>query len=124
TRKYEYAFTAALVPITSRKVKPWSLVLINAYDIRKDTMKNIGDQPFVEEEGYITNGEDYFTIRAIRVESYRNKKGKEIKILGGPVMTGYEIGRNGKPVSLIDVMHNHVWISNLISADEKLLMAS
>lgn len=124
TRKYEYAFTAAMVPLGAGEVKPWSLVLINSYDPGKDTVRKIGDRSYVEEEGYLTNGSDYFTIRPLRIGSYRNRKGKEIKILGGPLLAGYAIEKNGAPAAMIDILDNEVWISETSSAKEKLLMAS
>src|SRR5690349_10493252 len=35
TKKYEYAFAAGIIPVTLKNKAPWSLVLINSYDIKK-----------------------------------------------------------------------------------------
>jgi hypothetical protein len=35
TNRYEYSFTAAIVPLAEKGEAPWSMVLINRYDIKK-----------------------------------------------------------------------------------------
>lgn len=65
TNKYEYAFTAAILPLIKEQKDPWSLVLMNRYDIGKDTANRLFDQPYVEEQGYATNGKENITIRPL-----------------------------------------------------------
>lgn len=50
TVKYEYAFTAVIIPQAAAIQTPWSLVLVNRYDLKKDTAVKILDRPYVEEE--------------------------------------------------------------------------
>src|SRR4029079_11791519 len=41
TNRYEYAFTAAIVPLTVKNDAPWSLVILNKYDVNKDTARKL-----------------------------------------------------------------------------------
>lgn len=124
TRQYEYAFTAAIVPVGMEQKETWSLVLINKYDIRNDTAKKLFDKPYVEEEGYATNGKDNIAIRPLRLDKVSTSKGKEQKVLGGKILSGYELSRNDELIAIVDILDNSIWISNTIHQEEKLISAS
>jgi hypothetical protein len=124
TNRYEYAFTAAIVPLTGKQPEPWSLVLMNSYDIRKDTAKGIFDRPYVEEEGYVTNGKDNITIRSLRIENMTTGSGKQTKVFGGKMLSGYELQWDGGVVAIIDILDNSIWIFNDLEQSEKLLLSS
>jgi hypothetical protein len=124
TKNYEYAFTAAILPLTGADKAPWSLVLINRYDRAKDTARRLFDRPYVEEEGYATNGTENIAIRPLRLEKMTTKGGKDTKVLGGPVLTGYEIQWDGGVVAVVDIMDNNIWIYNDLAPSEKLLLSS
>ena len=124
TNNYEYAFTAAIMPLTGTDKAPWSLVLINKYDRAKDTARRIFDRPYVEEEGYATNGKENIAIRPLRLSNMTTKGGKDTKVFGGPVLTGYEIQWDGGVVAIVDNMDNNVWIYNDLEASEKLVLSS
>jgi hypothetical protein len=123
TNKYEYAFTASIVPLSLKDKSPWSLVLINKYDIAKDTVRSLFDKPYVEEEGYATNGKENVSIRSIRTDKI-TANGKETKVLGGKMLTGYEIQWNGESVAMIDILEKSIWILNSAEEDQKLIVAS
>ena len=112
TNKYEYAFTAAIVPLTAKNDEPWSLVLLNKYDISKDTARRLFDRPYVEEEGYATNGKENIAIRPLRLENVTTKNGKETKVFGGKMLSGYELQWDGGVVAIIDILDNNVWLYN------------
>ena len=124
TNNYEYAFTAAIMPLTGTDKAPWSLVLINKYDRAKDTARRLFDRPYVEEEGYATNGKENIAIRPLRLSNMTTKGGKDTKVFGGPVLTGYEIQWDGGVVAIVDIMDNNVWIYNDLEASEKLILSS
>jgi hypothetical protein len=124
TRQYEYAFTAAIVPLGMENNETWSLVLINKYDLKKDTAKKLFDRPYVEEEGYATNGKDNIAIRPLRLDKVTTDKGKEQKVLGGNMLSGYELTRNNDVIAIIDILDNSIWISNTINREDKLMAAS
>ena len=124
TRHYEYAFTAAILPLNAEQKDPWSLVLVNSYDQAKDTAKSLFDRPYVEEEGYATNGKENITIRPLRIDKVKTKSGKDTQIFGGKMLTGYEIKWDGGVVGIIDIMDNNIWIYNDLTKDEKLVIAS
>jgi hypothetical protein len=124
TKNYEYAFTAAILPLTGADKAPWSLVLVNNYDRAKDTARRLFDRPYVEEEGYATNGTENITIRPLRLEKMTTKGGKDTKVVGGPVLTGYEIQWDGGVVAVVDIMDNNIWIYNDLAPSEKLLLSS
>ena len=124
TRQYEYAFTAAIVPVGMEQKETWSLVLINKYDIKKDTAKKLFDRPYVEEEGYATNGKDNIAIRPLRLDKVSTSSGKEQKVLGGNMLSGYELSRSNEVIAIVDILDNSIWISNSIQREEKLIVAS
>ena len=124
TNKYEYAFTAAIVPLTLKEKDPWSLVMINKYDIAKDTARKLFDKPYVEEEGYATNGKDNIAIRPLRIENVTTKSGKQTKVLGGKMLSGYELQWDGGVVAIIDILDNSLWIYNDLEPSEKFILSS
>jgi hypothetical protein len=124
TNRYEYSFTAAIVPLSATPEEPWSLVLINKYDIGKDTARGLFDRPYVEEEGYATNGKENITIRPLRLDKVTTKSGKETKVFGGKMLSGYEIRWDDGVVGIIDILDNQIWIVNDLAPKEKLILAS
>ena len=124
TNRYEYSFTAAVVPLSATAEDPWSLVLINKYDIGKDTARGLFDRPYVEEEGYATNGKENIAIRPLRLDNVTTKSGKEKKVFGGKMLSGYEIRWDNGVVGIIDILDNNIWIVNDLEPKEKLVIAS
>jgi hypothetical protein len=124
TNKYEYAFTAAIVPLSLVEKAPWSVVLINKYDIAKDSIRTIFAKPYVEEEGYATNGKENIAIRPIRTDKMPTKNGGETKILGGKMLTGYELQWNGEVIAMIDIMDKTIWILDNAEEDKKMITAA
>lgn len=124
TKGYEYAFTAAILPLGEKDNDPWSLVLINRYDRQKDTARRLFDRPYVEEEGYATNGKENIAIRPLRLDNVTTKSGKERKVFGGPLLSGYEIQWDGGVVAIIDILDNNIWIYNDLESSDKLVLTS
>jgi hypothetical protein len=124
TNRYEYAFTAGIIPVNTKEKDPWALVLINRYDIAKDTARRLFDRPYVEEEGYATNGKENITISPLRIEKLTSKSGKDTKVFGGPVLSGYELKWDDGLVGIIDILDNSIWVYNDLEADDKLIISS
>jgi hypothetical protein len=124
TTSYEYAFTAAIVPLTLKEKDPWSLVMINKYDIAKDTARKLFDKPYVEEEGYATNGKENIAIRPLRLENVTTKSGKQKKVVGGKMLSGYELQWDGGVVAIIDILDKSIWIYNDMEPSEKVILSS
>lgn len=124
TKRYEYAFTAAILPLTAQNSEPWSLVLINRYDAAKDTARRLFDRPYVEEEGYATNGKENIAIRPLQIEKVTTKSGKDTKVFGGKMLSGYEIQWDGGVVAIIDILDNNIWLANNLDAQDKLIVSS
>jgi hypothetical protein len=124
TNRYEYAFTAGIIPLNTKEKDPWALVLINRYDIAKDTARRLFDRPYVEEEGYATNGKEHITIAPLRIEKLTSKSGKDTKVFGGAVLSGYELKWDNGVVGIIDILDNSIWIYNDLEADDKLIISS
>ncbi len=123
TKKYDYAFTAAIMPVENN-AEPWSLVLVNSYDITKDTAKRIFDRPYVEEEGYATNGKENIAIRPLRIESMTTKNGSQRKVFGGKMLSGYELQWDGGVVAIIDILDNNILIYNDLDPKEKMILSA
>ena len=124
TARYEYAFTAAIVPLTNKVEEPWSLVLINKYDAAQDTARKLFDAPYVEEEGYATNGKENIAIRPLRIEKLTTAKGKETKVFGGKMLSGYELQWDGGVVAIVDILDNSIWLYNDLEPADKLVLSS
>jgi hypothetical protein len=124
TSRYDYAFTAAIVPLTGKEKSPWSLVMINKYDAAKDTAKRLFDRPYVEEEGYATNGTENIAIRPLRLENMTTKSGKQTKVFGGKLLAGYELQWDNGVVAIIDILDNSIWIYNDLESSDKFLLSS
>jgi hypothetical protein len=123
SNRYEYAFAATIIPFRPGS-KPWSLVLINKYDASRDTARKLFDRPYVEEEGYATDGTETIAIRPLRIDKTTTRSGKDIKIFGGKMFAGYELQWDGGVVGVIDILDKSVWFYNDLPADEKLILAS
>jgi hypothetical protein len=124
TKKYEYAFTAGIIPLTIKNNIPWSLVLINTYDVDKDTNRKIFGQPDVEEEGYATNGERTIAIRPIRADNVSTKEGREVKVFGGKIFSGYELLINNEARAVIDLLDNSISLHDTLTSEDKFVVAS
>jgi hypothetical protein len=124
TYRYDYAFTAAIVPLTIKNAEPWSVVLINRYDLAKDTARRLFDRPYVEEEGYATNGKENIAIRPLHIDKVTTKSGKETKVFGGKLLSGYELQWDGGVVAVIDLLDNNLWLYNDLEPSEKLILSS
>lgn len=124
TKGYEYAFSAAILPLTATDNEPWSLVLVNKYDAANDTARRLFDRPYAEEEGYATNGKETVAIRPLRIEKVTTKSGKDTKVFGGKLLTGYELRWDDGVVAIIDIMDNNIWLANNLDAHDKLILSS
>jgi hypothetical protein len=124
TMRYDYAFTAAIVPLTTKSEAPWSVVLINRYDVAKDTARRMFDRPYVEQEGYATNGKENIAIRPLNIDKVTTKSGRETKVFGGKLLSGYELQWDGGVVAIIDLMDNNIWLYNDLEPSEKLILSS
>lgn len=124
TNRYEYAFTAAILPAGVPDASPWSLVMINKYDIEKDQSRGIFERPYVEEEGYATNGRETITLRPLRVDKLKQKNGRDTKVFGGALLTGYELKWDDGVVGIIDILDNHIWLANNLDEGDRLIISS
>jgi len=122
TKNYQYSFTAAILPMKANE-EPWQLVVFNNYDKRKDTAKHIFDMPYVEEEGFATNGKDTIQVKPLRVKNITSKDGKQrqfpVKILGG-----YELRLDDGVIGVIDTMGHALWVYKELDEPTKLIVAS
>lgn len=124
TQRYEYAFSAAILPLTATNNDPWSLVLMSKYDAANDTARRLFDRPYVEEEGYATNGKENITIRPLRIEKVTTKGGRDTKVFGGKILSGYELRWDDGVVAIVDILDNNIWLANDLDSHDKLILSS
>jgi hypothetical protein len=122
TKNYQYSFSAVILPQTT-KDEQWQLVFYNSYDSRKDTARKFWERPYVEHEGYVTDGKIRIDIRPIFTDRVVGKDGKESKTLVKLLMA-YELRIDGGVIGIIDVFKNNIWIYNDLDNDMKLIIAS
>jgi hypothetical protein len=114
TQQWDYAFNATIVPLNFNKGEAWSLVMVNQYD---------GKAP-VKEMGYVTNGKEKVEIKGLYLSKIVSRSGKEQKVLGGPILTGYELRWDDGVVGVIDLMDNQIWLANNLEASEKIILSA
>jgi hypothetical protein len=123
TKNYQYSFSAAILPQTATEDEPWQLVLFNNYDRSKDTARRLLDLPYVEEEGWVTNGKETVIIKPVRVKNVTTKKGREAH-MPVKILTGYELRIEDGVVAIIDTFDHNIWIYNDLDAKTKMILAS
>lgn len=123
TDKYEYAFSATIVPLNFNKGEVWSLTMLNEFDAKK-TKQNAFERPQTKDLGYVTNGKEKIEIKPLFLTKRVTASGKEGKVLGGPIHTGYELRWDDGVVGLIDIMDNKVWIVNDLEPKEKMILSA
>ncbi|MNS71540.1 hypothetical protein D3C72_1049130 [compost metagenome] len=123
TKNYQYSFSAAILPLIPNYDEPWQVVLYNNYEAKKDTAKHLFDLPYIEEDGYATNGKETITIRTIRTQKATTQKGRPVNM---PVKmpAGYELRIDDGVVGIIDTYDNNVWIYNEMDKKTKFILAS
>ena len=123
TRNYQYSFSAAILPLIPDYDAPWQVVLYQNYDTKNDTARRFFDLPYVEEEGYATNGDEKITIRTIRTRKATTAKGSPVNM---PVKmpAGYELRIDDGVVAIIDTYANNIWIYNDLDKRTKFMLAS
>jgi hypothetical protein len=122
TKNFQYSFSAVILPQTV-KDEPWQLVFYNNYDKQKDTARKIFDRPYLDREGYVTNGTIRIDIRPVITDKVTTKDGKATKTLVKLLMA-YELKIEGGLVGVIDTFNKNVWIYNDLDNDMKLIIAS
>jgi hypothetical protein len=122
TKNYQYSFTAAILPMKVNE-EPWQLVVYNNYERKKDTARRFFDLPYVEEEGFATNGKDTILVKPLRTKNVTSKDGKErnfpVQLLGG-----YELRLDDGVVGVIDTMGHQLYIYKELDEPTKLILAS
>lgn len=123
TKNYQYSFSAAILPLIQNFDEPWQVVLYNNYDAKRDTAKRLLDLPYVEEEGFATNGKETITIRTIRTKKMTTSAGRSVNM---PVRmpAGYELRIDDGVVGIIDTYDNNVWLYNELDKETKFILAS
>jgi len=122
TNGYQYAFAATIVPGFSQD--PWSVVMINKYDRKNDRSRKLGERPVLEEEGYATNGKETVAIRSLFLDKVKQKSGKETRVFGGSLLTGYELRWDDGVVAIVDILDNSIWLAKNLDAEDKLILSS
>lgn len=123
TRNYQYSFTAAILPLKVKNDEPWQLVVFNNYDEKKDTVRRLFDMPYVEEEGYVTNGKETIMIKPLRIQHFTTRSGKDAKF-PVKILSGYELRIDDAVAGIIDTFDNNIWLYNELDADTRLLLAA
>lgn len=124
TNNYQYAFTATVLPAVDGHDEPWSVVMINKYDREKDAGRKIFERPVVEEEGYATNGKETIAIRSLFLDKVKQNNGKETKVFGGRILSGYELKWDDGVVAVVDILDNNIWLARDLEPTDKLILSS
>ncbi|HEY6954489.1 MAG TPA: hypothetical protein VI385_04560, partial [Flavisolibacter sp.] len=67
---------------------------------------------------------DNIAIRPLRIDNVTTKSGKQTKVIGGKMLSGYELQWDGGVVAIIDILDNNVWIYNDLEPSERFILSS
>ena len=123
TNNSQYSFSAAILPMKDTTDEPWQLVIYNTYDRSKDTARRLFDLPYVEEEGYVTNGKETINIRPVRVANMTSKSGKQSKF-PVKILSGYELRIDDGVIAIIDSLSNQLWVYKELDEPTRLIVAA
>ncbi len=123
TNRYEYAFSATIVPLNFNKGEVWSLTMLNEFDAKKDKQK-IFERPQTRDMGYVSNGKEKIEIKPLFLSNRVKADGSEGKVLGGPLLTGYELRWEDGGVAVLDIIDNEIWLANNLDPKEKLILSA
>ncbi len=123
TNHSQYSFSAAILPMKDTSSEPWQLVVYNTYDRSKDTARRLFDLPYVEEEGYVTNGKETISIKPLRITNMTTKNGKESRF-PVKILSGYELRIDDGVIAIIDSLSNQLWVYNELDEQTRLIVAA
>jgi len=123
TTNSQYSFCAAILPMKDTSAEPWQLVIYNTYDRSKDTARKLFDLPYVEEEGYVTNGKETINIKPVRVANMTTKSGKESRF-PVKILSGYELRIDDGVIAIIDSLSNQLWVYKELDEPTRLIVAA
>jgi hypothetical protein len=63
-------------------------------------------------------------MRPLRIDNVTTKSGKQTKVIGGKMLSGYELQWDGGVVAIIDILDNNVWIYNDLEPSERFILSS
>ncbi len=78
TDKYEYAFSATIVPLNFNKGEVWSLTMLNEFDAKK-TKQNLFERPKTKDLGYVTNGKNKLKLNHFFLPNVKRLQAKKAK---------------------------------------------
>jgi hypothetical protein len=123
TQNYQYSFSAGILPMKDTAAEPWQLLVYNTYERAKDTARRLFDLPYVEEEGYATNGTETITIKPVRVANMTARNGRQAQY-PVKILSGYELRIDDGVIAIIDSLSNQLWIYKELDEPTRLIVAS
>lgn len=123
TQYSQYSFTAAILPMKDTTDEPWQLVIFQNYDRSKDTARRLFDLPYVEEEGFASNGKETITINPLRVANLTTKSGKQTQY-PVKILSGFELRIDDGVIAIIDQLSNTLWVYKELDEPTRLIVAS
>ena len=123
TKNYQYAFSAAIIPVTNKDTSVWQLMVYNGEHPPVDSMGRKALFRYPLELGLATNGVDTVTIKQIRVTHSTTPKGKEATI-PFEIPGGYELRMDDGVVGIINQWNHEFWIYNDLDEPTKLVLSA
>jgi hypothetical protein len=123
TKNYQYAFSAVIVPVTTKDTSVWQVTVYNGEHPPVDSLGRRAIFRYPLELGYATNGVDTVTIKQIRVTNTTTTKGKETSI-PFEIPGGYELRMDDGVVGLINQWNHEVWLYNDLDEPTKLVLSA
>ena len=72
----------------------------------------------------MTNGTEKIEIKPLMLSKHVNASGKEGKLVGGPILTGYELRWDDGLVGVVDILDHKIWIVNDLDPKEKMVLSA
>ncbi|HET9056708.1 MAG TPA: hypothetical protein VFN30_07665 [Chitinophagaceae bacterium] len=120
-QKYQYSFSAVILPQTIAKPDVWNLYLYSNYEKKAKT--KLFEMPDIEGGGMLIGGNDTIVIRTIKVQKFETDKGKEAEAPFA-IPSAYEMRIDDGVCAIIDTWGKILWLYQGLDEQTKLVIAS
>lgn len=120
--QHEYIFSAQIKTAGVENTGTWDLVMSNAYDRQKDSVKSLLTYVPPDDNGIATNGQDTIFIKPVSIRNAEGPNGKTGKF-PFKMLSGYELSTADGVIAIIDLIDKSVWLYNELEEKDRFIIA-
>jgi hypothetical protein len=120
-KKFQYSFSAVILPQSVTQPQTWSLLLYSSHENKP------GQKPFqmpdIQEGGILASEKDTIAIKMINVQNMINDKGAEVRF-PFPMPMAYEFRIDDGVSAILDTWGKVIWIYKELDEQTKFVIAA